>query len=229
MLEGLAIAREIENRERICSLLNNLGIVASNRGNYSAAETYYKKALDIAREIGHRERISFVLANLGWVTINAENYVQAQTYLQESLNVARRIGHNKAISFALMNLATIATHYGDFDQAEAYLEESLSMAHIMDHPWLISYIFTEWGKLHLKQHKLGTANAHFLKALETVQGKGMQERIADALYGLARVAAAQKNTIKARRYGWRSLTIFEAISHHKEAEVKQWLASLPPL
>lgn len=49
---------------------------------------------------------------------------------------------------------------------------------------------------------------------------------ATALYGLARIAAAQGKTIVAHRQGQESLNIFEAIDHNKADEIKQWLIEL---
>jgi len=81
------------------------------------------------------------------------------------------------------------------------------------------------GELYLKQGQVDAARMGFEEALEQAP-EGGKDRIADALYGLARVALAQGNSIKARQQGQESLAIFESIGHGKAAEVRQWLRVL---
>jgi hypothetical protein len=50
--------------------------------------------------------------------------------------------------------------------------------------------------------------------------------VADSLYGLAQIAAAQGNIAKAFELGQVSLRLFEALNHEMSIEVKQWLAAL---
>jgi len=62
--KGLAIARDMGNRERICTLLANLGTLAREEGDYARAKGYFQEGLVIARQMGHQEKIDSLLANL---------------------------------------------------------------------------------------------------------------------------------------------------------------------
>ena len=47
--KGLALAREMEDSERISALLNDLGWVMWKRGEYAEAEAYLQEGLMLAR------------------------------------------------------------------------------------------------------------------------------------------------------------------------------------
>jgi TolA-binding protein len=87
-------------------------------------------------------------------------------------------------------------------------------------------VLYDWGELRLKRQELDAAGAAFREALERAP-EGGKDRIADALYGLARVALAQGNSDSARQQGQESLAIFESIGHGKAVEVRQWLDTFP--
>jgi len=225
--EGLALARELGDYKRISVLLQNLGAVAANRGDYTRAEQFYQEGLALARELGDYKRISDLLAHLGTVALRRGDYVQAEGCYQEGLSLAREMGHRATISFLLANLGTVALQRGEHVQAEMYLYEGLALARELGHRWFICGILSELGELHLTQQAWEAASAAFHEVQEMAQQTGGQEFVAGAAYGLARVAAAQDNTVEAHRQGRLSLAIFEAIGHSKVTEVRQWLAGLP--
>ena len=224
---GLAQARELGHRERISALLLGLGTVAGSRGDYTRAEQFYQEGLALARELGDYKRISDLLAHLGTVALRRGDYVQAEGCYQEGLSLAREMGHRATISFLLANLGTVALQRGEHVQAEMYLYEGLALARELGHRWFICGILSELGELHLTQQAWEAASAAFHEVQEMAQQTGGQEFVAGAAYGLARVAAAQDNTVEAHRQGRLSLAIFEAIGHSKVTEVRQWLAGLP--
>lgn len=227
--EGLTIARKNGLCEGISGILQGLGWIEHNRGNYLPAEAYYQEGLALAYEIGHRERIGVLLMNIGCVAHELENYEKAETYYQEALDMSRKIGRRETISNCLDNLGSLKIKCGDYKQAADCLEEGLALARDIEHSWLISSILNKWGELYVREKKIQLALEAFSESLSIAKNVGIQDFIGDALYGLAQVAFAQGKLVKAHRQGQESLAIFQAICEHKAAEVKQWLAELPPV
>lgn len=235
-LEQLALLRQIEYPVGISTTLANLGAVSGNRGDHGRAEAYLQEGLALARKTGHSENICYALDGLGAVAVRRGDHASAKAYLLEGLALARELAHRELISALLRNLGAMAVVHGDYTRAEEYLRESLDLAREIGHRWHTNATLNEWGELHLRQHKhgLGEANvldvasAAFREVLEMAQEMGAREQLAMALYGLARVAAAQGNTGEAQRQGQASLALFETMEHYKATEVKGWLAGLPP-
>ena len=224
--EGLALARQLNDHERISGYVRSLGVLAGNTGNYSLAEAYFQKGLALARQAQDVPTISVMLSNLGHVARVLKHYEQAAAYLQEGLVLARQAGHRQHESVLLATLGELAMEQRNDALAESYLREGLAIARQIGHAWFISVLLIVWGEWYLQQHQFDAASTAFEEALEQAP-EGSRESMADALYGLARVALAQGKSERARQQGQESLAIFEAIGHHKAAEVRQWLNSGP--
>jgi len=227
--ESLTIAREIGHRERVSVALMGLGTVALSRGDYEQAEKRYQESLTIAREIGHHDRISILLGFLGYLALSCGNYKQAEEYLQEGLTLAREIGYVEGIIDILSSLGYLALSCGNYKQAEEYLQEGLTLAREIGYRWYVSFILSNWGEFYLKQQKLELASVAFMDALKIAQEIGGQELTAIALFGLARVAAAQGNIVEAYDQGQESQRIFETMGHKDTAKIKKWLKELPSI
>jgi tetratricopeptide (TPR) repeat protein len=221
--EGLTLARQRGDHEQICALLRTLGSVVSKRGNAILAEAYWQEGLALARQIGSPDRICVLLASLGCVLGDRGDYDQAEGYFRESLALARQIGYREDIVMSLSNLGWMASEQGDITQAEVYYQEALSIARQVQNRWLMSSTLNEVGEGYLKQQRFDQAVAIFREALACVP-REEQEMTAFALYGLARALAAQGDNVEARQKGQEGLTLFEALGHHKAAEVKQWFS-----
>jgi tetratricopeptide (TPR) repeat protein len=226
MQESLALARQIGDREAESLSLLNLGQLASERGNFTRAEELLQEALTLARQLGHREVISLLLTNLGVLAGDQKDYAQAETYLQAGLAVARQTGYRERIGLLLTNLGWIASEQGNFAQAEGYFQESVSLASQVGNQWLICGTLKFLGDLQVMQKQFEAAQATFRNVLEIAE-QGNQRMKAEALFGLAEVAAAQGNYIEARKQGEASLVVFETMGQGTASKVRSWLENLP--
>ncbi len=220
--QGLALARQLGHRERISLLLLNLGVIANRQGNDLGAEAYLREGLTLARQLGHRERISLLLLNLGDVAMERGQDEQAQAYFQEGLALAYQLEHRKRISDLLLHLGALATKQNDPIQAEKYLQEGLTIARQLNHPQLICRLLAAWGELHLQQEHIEAAKYAFSEML-TLVPQGNQTLIAHAKYGLACVAASQRQFDQARILANQSAATFEALGHRKKLVVRTFL------
>lgn len=220
--EGLVLARQSGDREAVSLLQLNLGQLASERGDYQQAETHLQEALSIARGIGHQEAISLLLTNLGVLAGDQQDYRLAEKYLQEGLLVARQIGYRERIGLLLTNLGWIASEQEKYSQAETYFQESLEVAYQIGHQWLICGTLSFLGELQLTQKQFTAAEVTFRKILE-LAAEGNQRMKGEALFGLARVAAAQDKEVEARQMGEASLAVLASIGQSQANVVREWL------
>jgi tetratricopeptide (TPR) repeat protein len=227
--EGLALARQIGHREQSSALLSHLGGIMFVQGRNEEAEAYLQEALAVAREIGHRERISSVLSNLGALLMNCKRYAEAEAPIREGLALACEIGHRDRMCALLNRLGSLSIAQGNLLQAEESLEEGLALAREMHYPLYIATILCGLGEARMKQGRWNDAANIFQEALQLAREMKNQELIANGFYGLAQVAAAQGNLSEARRLGQESLALVEAIGFYTTDEVREWLASLPPV
>jgi hypothetical protein len=97
----------------------------------------------------------------------------------------------------------------------------------MGHPWGIGIILEALGNLLVEQGQLAPAFGTFSELGEAAHQLGDLVLQANALYGLARVAAARHEFASARRQGQESQSLFDSLQDQRASEVAQWLAKLP--
>jgi uncharacterized protein HemY len=110
-------------------------------------------------------------------------------------------------------------------RAEAYLQEAMEIVRQTGRHRLLCGVLYSWGELHLKQSQWVEAAARFGEVRDSASGVS-QEYLAMALYGLARVAAAQGESREARELGQESLRMAESIGNRLAAQVRAWLDAL---
>jgi tetratricopeptide (TPR) repeat protein len=126
--EGLALYRELGDRQGSATALCALGYAAMMRSNYAQARTLLEEALVLFREVGDTGNSVFPLNILASVLFYQGEYVRAQALLQESRALFKVSGNVRdyAVSLALLGLMLLAQ--GELSQAHVWLEESLSVS-----------------------------------------------------------------------------------------------------
>ena len=202
--------------------LINLSSIAILQGHYTQGESTGQAALILARDIGFLDAISVILTNMGGMALELKDYAKAEAYISEALEVARRIEDKKMISVDLASLGNLAVLPGEIRASSDLFARSLT-----DRPASGGYLASECGLVGMwrtvplsRFHERGVRS--FQEAL-TVSAPGNQEVIASALYGLARVAAVQRNGVEAQRLGRESLHLFESMGNRMKEKVKAWL------
>jgi tetratricopeptide (TPR) repeat protein len=227
--EGLALAYELGHHQRICILLSNLGALAHERGEIEQAEAESQAALALARTLGLRAQICALLSTLGALEIDRKRYAQAEDYLGEGLALAREMGHRERTCGQLMRLGELMLAQDDYARAEVYVTEGLALAREMQYPLYIAALLAVQGELHRKQERWEAATSTFYEALANASKINVPELQGNCFYCLAQIALAQGDLAEARRLGQEALTLCESIGYYKAAEMRDWLAALPPV
>jgi tetratricopeptide (TPR) repeat protein len=95
-------------------LLNNLGILANDRGGFGAARDYYHRSLTIYRRLGLPSQLAAVLSNVGATEINDGAPERARAALIEALQIQRELSEQFHAANTLHNLAEMHRRLGDF-------------------------------------------------------------------------------------------------------------------
>ncbi len=223
--EGLDLARKVGHRERISLILLNLGVIAERQGREKQAEQHYQEALDLARQLGHQERISLLLLNLGDIAVERNHFEQAEAYLREGMILARKISHQERISDLYLHLGIMATRQGRESQAQEYLDEGLRIARqINNRPLICTQLYAE-GELYLQREQSQEAGSTFREMLALAPATS-QKVVADAEYGLARVAVLNREYEEARRLAESSLNILNAVGHRRADSIRTFLEDI---
>lgn len=99
MGECLALYKELgpEGRQGVADWLNNLGNVAFEQGDDTAARAYYQESLAVQRELGDRRGIAIALDNLGNIALRQGDPILARTHYEESLAIQENKHENSQL------------------------------------------------------------------------------------------------------------------------------------
>lgn len=88
----LELGQKSGNRDRQMSALNNLGLIAYQKEDWSATISYAQKALVLNRELGNHIGIAITAINLAESHIKLRELEKVHSYLEEGIQAARRAG-----------------------------------------------------------------------------------------------------------------------------------------
>ena len=113
------------------SIINNLGILYSELGDYKVAEPYFKQALEIRKKTLGDEHpdVASSLNNLGVLCSNIGDYQSAESFYKQSLAIKKKAFGEKHpdLILSLDNLGQLFSDIGDYKSAEPYYKQSLAI------------------------------------------------------------------------------------------------------
>jgi predicted ATPase/class 3 adenylate cyclase len=127
--ESLAIARAIDDRQRIASALQPLGMAALGRGDIAGAQRYLSEALSMARAIGNPREIAAALNALAQLHRVTGDLDAAEPLYCQVQEITSALGDPESLAIALLNRAMVAIARGAAADGRALLLETL---HILD-------------------------------------------------------------------------------------------------
>lgn len=135
---ALDIWRKLTNIWAQATVLNNLGVLMHQQGNYVQALTFLEEARVCAERSGYTRLEVFALTSLGDIFFDLDMWAIAQSLYNQALAVAQQISEHFLLLYLELALARVASANGDWQQAFDRLNAVSKM--VLDHK--SSY---EWG------------------------------------------------------------------------------------
>jgi ATP/maltotriose-dependent transcriptional regulator MalT len=181
--------------------LSHLGNTAALRGEVSTALDLGTQSVERARELRDPWYLAMALNNYGYNRITSGDVDHVtEELLAESLRLRRSLDEKRGVGITLGSLAELQLLRGDLDAAAATVEEMLSLSTALTHAELTCVTFNLHGFLHLARGHPAQAEERFRESLRRTRPMGFQLLIAEAVLGLAEVAALQGDFSRALRF-----------------------------
>lgn len=219
-------ALKIENTNNAVpkiGILSNLGLIQQKLGNPKLSNQYFRDALSLAQSINHRSLQCMILVNLGALLEKQGELEHAKLYYEQALPIAQQIERKDVIGVLLSNLGVIEQKGGDEHLALEYFDEAIRLAKKLNHKLYICSFLNNRGSFYLGLQKYKLAKADFKDALDISKLANYKEVIADASFGLAKIAHYDGDETRACEFGRNSLLVYEKMNHEKRLEVLEWL------
>ena len=181
--------------------LSHLGLVMARRGMTSAGLDLGAQSVERARALGDPWYLAMALNNYGYSRLMCGNVDDlTDELLAESLRLRRSLDEKRGVGLTLSSIAELQLLRGDLEAATATVEEILSLSTALTHAELTCISFNLQGFLHLARGNLALAEERFRESLRRSYPVGFQLLVAEALLGLAEVAALQEDVTRALRF-----------------------------
>jgi tetratricopeptide (TPR) repeat protein/transcriptional regulator with XRE-family HTH domain len=229
--EGLLLARTLGMGSDVSQFLRGLGVQAYMRGDFARAEAFYEEGLGLmemeAADGAEQAHAAAMLWGLGVLAEEQGDFHQALLYFSEALILARQTGHLEREILLLRSLGRVYQALDLGKQAYAVLQEAFQLASDIGHRWYVARTLADLGRCELALGEWDTAVDTFTDLYTQARILQSQEMIADALFGLAQIAAHHQDWQKARQKAAQALDTYIAIGHHEVQRVQAWLKGLP--
>ncbi len=126
--ECIAIAHELNNRERMAAALLVLGYACDALGQPALAQRHFEESANIARALGDKARLSFALNALAGHHMDGGDLQAAESLFEEALALARELDDRDSLAIGLSNLARVVIDRGSADRARLLLREAVVIA-----------------------------------------------------------------------------------------------------
>jgi predicted ATPase/Tfp pilus assembly protein PilF len=160
------IYQQIGDQWGLAKCLNNLALIAYERGSYIEAEQYARQGLQLHRELDNRLGVAYSLNNLAQTMSSQGDYAQARQFYEESLAIFESFGDRREIAICLDCIGYVNYLMGDIAEAQRYYEESLLICQEMDDPQGIAWSFHNLGDIAHAQGDLSKAQAYYQQSHE---------------------------------------------------------------
>ncbi len=130
---GLAMCRELDDRQGVAGSLNSLSATALAMGRVDDAVRYGQESLDEVRGSDNRRGLGASLTNLGTALRNQDRYDDADAALSEAIAVFRAVGDVRGETSAIINRAIVERRRGRLPLARASCVEALRLCVALEH------------------------------------------------------------------------------------------------
>lgn len=154
---ALAVFTQLADTVEMAKVLNNIGVLYVNFGQYVKAVDYYNKALQLNILIDNKESIGKINNNIGALYLHLGSYEQAASYFSNAYELAKSLGDKASMLSIQNNLGLIRLDEGKFAEAGRLFKECVSIAEEIGDFGGKGNALQNLGNLYLQQKRADSA------------------------------------------------------------------------
>jgi tetratricopeptide (TPR) repeat protein len=124
---SIAAQEPTVDKQEAAALLQEMGAISENLGDYTTAMTYCDRAVESLRPSGRADALGHALMHRGRLLYHLGRLTEALSAFQESLALARMLGSEDEVANRLGIIGQTFRSIGDFQAALAAYEEAISL------------------------------------------------------------------------------------------------------
>ena len=191
------------------------GVLASEQGDYAAADARTGESLNVARKLQDQHGIAVSLNALAVHARDRGDIPAARSLFEECLELWRQLDDRKAVARALSNLASVVKAQGDYSHALSLYAECLSIFQELGDTEGVAWSLNYQGDVARDQTDSVNARILYGQALEIFQELNDRWGVAGTLADLGTLAREQNDYASAFCLFQESLRVFQELEHRR--------------
>lgn len=215
--EALSLTQLPEDRRLVVGLLNNLGLLQEEIGNFDLSLKHYFRSLELIDEKLELDPSAVIYNNIGLIYMNGlQDYDKAIEYFKKALNIFREKNRVSQEAQVLNNLGALYNSIQQPEQALSNFKESYSIAKKMENKVLMVETLNNIGEVLVANGSIAQAEQQFNKSLTIAKTIGYKGLMTTGLTNLVDVYIQQKKFNKARSFALKGLTLTKETKNIKD-------------
>jgi predicted ATPase/class 3 adenylate cyclase len=178
-------------------------------GDFEKARAYAERSIELYSEVGDEAGELKAWRTLGDTLIAPEQTEKAERAYRRSIELAEKLSDSTALYRALHGLGELEKDRGDPERAVELLRRAVDLAHARGDVRIATNAIHGLGDAELERGNVDAARSHYREALLTSRKLGIDRVAIYCLGGLAAVAAAARNDMRAARL-WGAVEVLES-------------------
>ncbi len=196
--------------ERLAYILNNIGAVCFDQGNFAESRQWYSRALARARASGSIDATATALTNMGALEAEMKNYAAAASHFREALALDEQEGNLYGQAADLLVIGEMETFLGQYAAAERDLLRARGAARQLGDAIMLKDVQLRFSRLYAAQGdgaRAGKAYERFIGVSDSLFSSESTRQMAEmrTLYDTER--AEQLARVNALKLAEGSLTL----------------------
>ncbi len=222
--QALGRVNDTQHYDTLSSILNRLGAVYYNQGDWERATQVVERALAIRESLGDILGVARSSNNLGILKRNSGDWKSALENYQRGLQVLEKTGDTEGIAIAHTNIGSVYIDIGDWDKAEANLRQSFEIAQRIANPYEIAQAHLNLGRLYLSQQLWAPSQSHLDAAIALYKQAGARASsgLIDAYLLQGQLCLEQGKVKAAAKWSTQSHALLHEVTGKTAGESAEW-------
>jgi tetratricopeptide (TPR) repeat protein len=193
-------------------ILQRIGSIYRDWGDWNQAETYYQQALDLAKAENDRGMIASLQGNLGDIERKRGNWDEAERLFRQCLELRTELGDRSGMATSWGVLGDIERYRGNWDEAERLYRQSLELRTELGDRSGMAMTWGLLGDIERYRGNWDEAERLYRQSLELRTELGDQYKIAEGLGDFGDLELDRQNLDLAESYFSQALEQFKKLN-----------------
>ena len=193
-------------KNALAKAYGSIGVVFSEKSNYSKALEFYRKSINVYKETGKIENVGVLLNNIGIIYLSKAQEEKALSNFKKCLFIQKKF-KDPSMGITLTNIGNIYNHKSDFNKAAFYYNKAKIIFLKSVNPRGLGELYNNIGLLYTKNNDLQNAKLFLNYAAKEFNSINDKFGISDTYIYLGDIEVKQKHWVEAIEYYEKSLNL----------------------